>query len=162
MRIDQINQTPGRGRGNLQFVPRGSEAQVTAWTCEWHLKGGQSRGPEPLTLRTWGCSSWMVLEPNPICRTFSPCLLSIRALPGAGNTEHHLSTCLRAPWRQAVLFSASPASTSQALTELWQKPKKKKVHMSRTTAVWRWSGPEFTSTNLKRAWDSLPSPPWSG
>ena len=47
MKMDQINQTPGRGHGNLQFVPRGSEAQVTAWTCEWHLKGGQSHGPEP-------------------------------------------------------------------------------------------------------------------
>ena len=84
-------------------------------------KGGSLVGLSPLTLHTWGCSSWMVLEPNPICRTLSPCLLSIRALLGAGNTEHHLSTCLRAPWWQAVLFSASPASTSQVLMELWQK-----------------------------------------
>lgn len=126
-------------------------------------KGGSLVGLSPLTLHTWGCSSWMVLEPNPICRTLSPCLLRIRALLGAGNTEHHLSTCLRAPWRQAVLFSASPASTSQALMELWQKQTNKQTKPSICPGpLWYGDGVALSSRPPPSRGPGTPSPPLHG
>ena len=103
------------------------------WTCERHLKGGKSHGsepPHPADLRLLLVDGARTKSHSRPC---SPHLLHTRVLHGAGNTEPHLSTCLRAPWWQALLFSASPESTSQALTELWQKlhpPQKKKIKPS--------------------------------
>ena len=82
-------------------------------------KGGSRMGLSPLTLQTWGCSSWMVLEPNPICKTLSPCLLSIRALLGAGNRASSQHLPKSSLMTGSLIFCIS--CTSQVLMELWQK-----------------------------------------
>ena len=44
--LSQTNQTQGGSQGNLEFIAGGSEAQVTAWTCHWHLQGAVGGGGE--------------------------------------------------------------------------------------------------------------------
>lgn len=52
---------PRRGHENLWFTASRSEAQVTAWTCDWHLKSWK--------IGTWCCLQVDSVRTELFCRT---------------------------------------------------------------------------------------------
>lgn len=63
---------------------------MTTWTCNWHLKWGQSGGTEPLT-----CEIWFYLQEESVrielnCRTPSQCLQIIGELLAVGKKHIHM------------------------------------------------------------------------
>lgn len=124
-------------------------------------KGGSRMGLSPLTLQTWGCSSWMVLEPNPICKTLSPCLLSIRALLGAGNRASSQHLPKSSLMTGSLIFCIS--CTSQALMELWQKQTNKQTKPSICPGpLWYGDGVALSLRPPPSRGPGTPSPPLHG